>query len=298
MEAATTLLRTPALSSIRPMIARPGRSVVAFPLLLVLAGGFACQSRDPVILELEGESVRRSDFERYVAEVEARTGATSGPVDEAVRKGLLDAFLEERALAIEARRRGLLPKGAPAGDEPAAVTKLIATAVKAPTVTDAEIEAWHAAHPQGLSVPERVTLRQVLVSTLNEARDVRRRLATARDPRTFDTIARAQSKGPEAAVGGFMGTFERGQLPPELEAAAFALPEGDTSEPVETPLGYHVLKVESRQAAREIPFEDARERIRDRLVREKRAAAERAFVADVMARARVNHEAALVRSRS
>jgi peptidyl-prolyl cis-trans isomerase C len=139
----------------------------------------------------------------------------------------------------------------------------------------------------------------VLVATLNEARDVRRRLAKTRDPRAFDQLARTRSKGPEASVGGFMGTFERGQLPPELEAAAFALAEGATSEPIETPLGYHVLKVESRQAAREIPFEEARDRIRDRLVREKRAAAERAFVADVMARARVNHEAALVvRSRS
>jgi peptidyl-prolyl cis-trans isomerase C len=255
----------------------------------------ACERRDPAILSLDGESVRRSDFERYVAGVEARGG--SGPVDDTVRRGLLDAFLEERALVIEARHRGLLAKGSPAGDEAAAVTKLIATAVPRPDVTDAEVAAWHAAHPDELRVPERVTLRQVLVPTLNEARDVRRRLVKSRDPRSFDQIARTRSKGPEAAVGGFMGTFERGQLPPELEAAAFALPEGGTSEPFETALGYHVLRVESRQPAREIPFEEARERIRDRLVREKRAAAERAFVADVMARARVNHEAALVRSR-
>jgi len=267
-------------------------------LLAALALVVSCQSRDPAILRLDGESVRRSDFERYVADVEARAGGPRGSVDPEVRRGLLDAFLEERALVIEARHRGLLAKGAPRADEAAAVTKLIADAVPPPEVTDAEVEAWHAAHPEELLVPERVTLRQVLVSTKNEARDVRRRLAKARDPRTLDTIARAQSKGPEAAVGGFMGTFERGQLPPELEAAAFSLPAGATSEPVQTPLGYHILRVESRQAAREIPFEEARERIRDRLVREKRAAAQRAFVADVMARARVNHEAALVRSRS
>jgi parvulin-like peptidyl-prolyl isomerase len=273
---------------------------VLVSLLLGVAGlGLACQSRDPVILALEGESVRRSDFDRYLAEVQARTGAPDGPADEAVRRGLLDAFLEERALVIEARRRGLLPKGAPRSDEPAAVTKLIATAVATPEVTDAEVAEWHRTHPDELGVPERVALRQVLVGTLNEARDVRRRLAKAKDARMFDQIARTQSKGPEAPVGGFMGTFERGQLPPELEAAAFALPQGGTSEPVETPLGYHVLRVESRQPAREIPFEEARERIREQLVREKRTAAERAFAADLMARARVNHEAALVvRTRS
>jgi len=94
-----------------------------------------------------------------------------------------------------------------------------------------------------------------------------------------------------------MGSFERGQLPPELETAAFALPDGGTSEPIQSPLGYHVLRVESRQATRAIPLEEARERIRDRLAREKRGAAERAFVAEILARARVNHEAALRRSR-
>ena len=90
-----------------------------------------------------------------------------------------------------------------------------------------------------------------------------------------------------------MGSFERGQLPPELEAVAFALPEGATSEPVETGLGYHVLRVESRQPARAPTLDEARERIRARLAGAKRAEAERAFVAEVLARAKVNHEAAL-----
>ena len=72
-------------------------------------------------------------------------------------------------------------------------------------------------------MPEKVSLRQVLVATMAEAREVRRKLGS--DPRTFDSVARAVSKGPEATVGGYMGTFERGQLPPELEQAAFTLPE-------------------------------------------------------------------------
>ena len=264
----------------------PARLLLA---LLALAG---CEEKDPALLKLEGETVRRSDFERHISAVEARD---VGPVSREARSGLLDAFLEQRALVIEARHRGLLPANASAEQELEAVTRLLDESVRPPEVTEAEIAAWGAAHASELVIPERVSLRQVLVPTLNEARDVKRRLG--RDPRTFDTVARAVSKGPEAAVGGYMGSFERGQLPPELETAAFALPDGGTSEPIQSPLGYHVLRVESRQATRAIPLEEARERIRDRLAREKRGAAERAFVAEILARARVNHEAALRRSR-
>jgi hypothetical protein len=270
---------------IRPIMPARRRARVLLAALAVLA---ACDGGDPVILSLEGERVRRSDFERYVLAVEARG---LGPVDPAAREGLLDAFLEQRALVIEARHRGLLAPAATAEDEPRAVARLLADGVRPAGVTEEEIAAYFRAHAEELAIPDTVTLRQVLVSTLNEARDVKRRLA--RDPRAFEAIARSQSKAPEAAAGGYMGAFERGQLPPELEAAAFALPDGGTSDPLETPLGYHVLRVESRQQGRPTTLDEARERVRDRLARERQRGAERAFVAEVLARAKVNHEAAL-----
>lgn len=263
------------------------RRFAILPLTLSFVA-LACEGRDPVVLKLSGESVRRSDFDRHVAALEARG---LGPLSSEVRRGLLDSFLEERALVIEARQRGLVAAGATAEQEAAAVARLLATAVPKPRVSEQEITAWHASHAKELATPERVTLRQILVGSSNEARDVKRRLA--KDPRAFESLARTISKGPEAGLGGYMGSFERGQLPAELEAAAFALSEGAASDPVPSPLGYHVLRVESRQAAREIPLEEAHERIRDRLARDKREAAERAFVTEVMARAKVKHEAAL-----
>lgn len=264
----------------------PPRALAAVLAASALAAA-ACEAKDPVILELDGEAVRRSAFEQHLSGVTRGLG----PVDPEARSGLLEAFLEERALVIEARRRGHLPAGAPAADEPRAVARLLAGAVPPVEVGEDEIAAFYRTHAAELAVPETVTLRQIVVATLNEARDVRRRLA--RDPKAFDAIARSQSKGEEAGAGGYMGPFGHGQLPPELEAAAFALPEGATSEPVETALGYHVLRVESRQQARSPTLEETRERIRARLAREKREEAERAFVAQVLARAKVNHEAAL-----
>jgi len=264
------------------------RSLLSGALLAAVLVLAACEGKDPVILTLDGESVRRSDFERHLAALETRG---MGPLSEEARRGLLEAFLEQQALAIEARRRGLLARGAAAEDEPPAVLRLLADTVPPPAVSDAEIEAYYRTHPAERTVAESVALRQILVGTVNEARDVRRRVA--RDARAFETIARTLSKAPDAEMGGYMGRFERGQLPPELEAAAFSLPAGGTSEPVETALGYHVLRVESRQSARELSLDEARGRIREHLVRERQDVAARAFVAGILARARVNHEAAL-----
>jgi hypothetical protein len=271
------------MAAMRPLARlRPGLLLA----LVALAAG--CEGRDPVILRLDGSEVRRSEFVKYLAAVEARG---DGPLEPQARAGLLEAFLEERALVIEARARGHMADAKGPEDERRGVAKLLASEVAAPTVSEAEIRDYYGRHEQELARPPRVALRQILVGTLNEARDVKRRLA--RNPRAFDSIARSQSKGPEAEAGGDMGTFEPGQLPAELEAVAFALAEGQTSEPVESPLGYHVLRVDSRQEARAPSFEEARDLIHERLARARRSEAERAFVAGVMARSRVNHAAAL-----
>lgn len=263
--------------------------LLVLPLLAALAAG-ACRggrAADPVILELEGQVVRRSDFERHVAEVGARGGV---PLSPEVRRGLLDAFLEERVLVMQARKRGLLEEGAGPGEEQRAVTRLLSQAVAPPKVSEDEVAAYYRDHAAEMSVPETVTLRQILVASLNEARDVRRRLARA--PRDFEILARQTSRGPEAASGGLMGSFARGQLPPELEAAAFALRPGGTSDIVESSLGYHILRVEARREARVSSLEDAQGRIRALLAREKSDRSVRQFVAELLARAKVNHAAA------
>ena len=241
-----------------------------------------------MILTLDGAEVRRSEFLAYLKAIETRGEA---PLDPDARAGLLDAFLEQRALVIEARRRGLLGTGSAPDEEARAVARLLGRELKPAEVSEQEIREYYGQHERELVRPPRVSLRQVLVPTLNEARDVKRRLT--RDPKSFDSIARSQSKGPEAEAGGFMGVFEPGQLPAELEEVAFALDEGGTSDPVQSPLGYHVLRVDSRQAARAPSFEEAQDAIHDELSRKRRGEAERAFVAGIMARAKVNHAAAL-----
>ena len=264
-----------------------------------LALAFLClacrerQAADPVILALDDLSVRRSEFDAHVATLRAR--GLEGAEKPDVLRGILDAFLEERVLVLEARRRGLLAVGASPEQEEGAARTLLAEASGSASVGDAEIAAYYEDHRSELARPEEVTLRQILVPTLNEARDVRRRLA--RDPRSFEALAQTRSRGPEASAGGLMGTFTYGELPVELEAAAFALNEGATSDPVESPLGYHVLRVDARAPARERSLDECREEIRRTLLRDKSDAAGKELVRTLLGRAKVNHEAVTSRPR-
>jgi peptidyl-prolyl cis-trans isomerase C len=246
-------------------------------------------SPDPVILELDGDTVRRSDFERHLSDIETRGEITS--VAPEVRRALLDRYLEEQALVLEARHRGFAPVTSSPEDQKRGVARLLEEHLAGLTVTDDEVAAWYERHHEDLRQPETVTLRQILVATENEARDVQRRLA--RDPKSFENLAQSASKGPEASAGGLMGSFERGQLPAELEGAAFQLEPGRLSEVIASSLGYHVLRVESRQAPREPTLPESAERIRILLRSEKADRAAREFVAALLTRAKVNHAAAL-----
>ena len=247
---------------------------------------------DPVILALGGEEVRRSDFERYVSNVEARQG---GMLEPAVREALLADYLEKRVLVLQARSRGWVNAASSAEEEQSAVQRLLKQDVHSRIlVTDEEVARYYETHHAEFALPERVSVRQILVGTPNEARDALRRLG--KDPKNFEMLAQTLSRGPEAQQGGLMGTFSRGELPPELEAAAFSLKNGEISPVIETSLGHHILRVDALEAGRELSLEECRGRIKALLAGQKAQRSEREFIAGLMARAKVNNEAATARS--
>ena len=67
----------------------------------------------------------------------------------------------------------------------------------------------------------------------------------------FAALAKQYGQDGTAAAGGDLGWFGRGVMVPQFEAAAFALKPGAlSSEPVESPFGFHIIKVEDRKTAR------------------------------------------------
>jgi len=63
----------------------------------------------------------------------------------------------------------------------------------------------------------------------------------------FAELAKSMSEDPgSASAGGDLGPFTRGRMVKPFEEAAFALKPGEVSEPVLTPFGLHLIKVENR----------------------------------------------------
>jgi peptidyl-prolyl cis-trans isomerase SurA len=83
----------------------------------------------------------------------------------------------------------------------------------------------------------------------------------------FAALAKAKSEGPSAKEGGDLGFFRRGVMVPEFERAAFSLPVGGVSEPIRTKFGWHVIKIEEKRALAARPFEEMKEQLKDRLIR-------------------------------
>ncbi len=118
-------------------------------------------------------------------------------------------------------------------------------------------------------LPERVTARHILVSAgpgeeekslaLGAIEAAKIRIQSGE---SFEQVAAEVSTDPGTKDrGGELGTFGRGTMVPEFEEVAFDLPVGELSEPLVTPFGVHLIRVDEKLAPKLVPFEEAREQI-------------------------------------
>lgn len=85
-----------------------------------------------------------------------------------------------------------------------------------------------------------VRASHILVDTEDQAWAIKTRITEGED---FGALAEKYSKCPSKEKGGDLGFFNRGQMVPEFENAAFSTPIGGISDPVKTRFGWHLIKV-------------------------------------------------------
>lgn len=183
-------------------------------------------------------------------------------VKEAEKRGI-SSDAEVKALIETARRKIIVAK---------LIEKEVDEKVK---VGPDEAAEYYESHKEEFMTPLLLRASHILVKTAEAAEAVRQDVVAGAD---FEQTARTRSQDSTAMRGGDLGFFQKGQLVPEFEAAAFAMKKGEIGPVVKTQFGYHVMKLTDRVEPMLRDFRSVKPAVEQRLVKEKRSQAFREFV--------------------
>jgi peptidyl-prolyl cis-trans isomerase D len=140
------------------------------------------------------------------------------------------------------------------------------------TVSDAEIADAYNKNKARFTTPEKRSASHILITVAKDAKPADDAAAKAKaqailaeiqkNPGDFAKIAKAQSQDPGSAeLGGDLGVVEKGLFDKPVEDAIFQLKEGETSGPVRSSFGYHIVKVTKVVPASQKSLEEAKPEI-------------------------------------
>ncbi len=124
-------------------------------------------------------------------------------------------------------------------------------------VNDTEIKAHFETNKTKFSTPEQTDTSHILVDSEEECKEIHNKIIN--NGITFEDAAKAHSKCPSKEKGGNLGSYPKGQMVPEYEAVAFSMKKDEISEPVKTQFGYHIIRLNEKQEAADVKFEDVKE---------------------------------------
>ena len=143
------------------------------------------------------------------------------------------------------------------------------SAVPAAAVDEAALHKRYQEQIGKYSSTEKRDVAHILVTVAANASDADKKAAEAKAKKVaaeakapgadFAALARANSDDAGSkARGGSLGLIAKGGMPGAFDDTAFAMRAGEVRGPVKTDFGWHIIKVNTVQAAVQRPFEDVR----------------------------------------
>lgn len=164
-------------------------------------------------------------------------------------------------------------------------------------VTPQQAQDFYEKNPDQFKRPEQVRASHILI-TVQQGADVAAKAAAKRKAEgvlkqvkagsDFASLAKANSQDPGSAInGGDLGFFQRGQMVPPFDQAAFTMKPGSTSELVETQFGYHIIRVMEKKEAGTVSLDEVRPQLEQYLQNLNRQREMQAFVDGLKAKGKV-----------
>ena len=221
------------------------------------------------------------------AAVEAQLGQIRGsfPSDQAFQQGIAAQGLTLDQVRKQTRENLLVQKVI----EAEVASKIV--------VQDAEINAFYQQNVERFKQGDTVHASHILIALPENSTPAQKTqaktkaqavLKQVRGGGDFASIARTESQDPGSAQnGGDLGFFARGQMTPAFEEAAFATRPGAISNVVETPFGFHVVKVHERRPPRTAPLAEVGGQIKQFLEQGQRQQKLEQFVEQVRTKSKI-----------
>jgi peptidyl-prolyl cis-trans isomerase C len=284
-----------------PCLRRPASFRSALVLCAALAAASsACKSKGratksgPVVATVGNDTITADEFKKRLDEVSPFLRARYNTTER--KKEFLENLVRNELLAQEAEKRGL--DQSPAVREQmkrAMIQELLKQQLDerltGADISDDELKKFYDAHIDDFVKPERARVfRLLLVAKQGDAKaraaakkqaqallkDVEDREKNG-DGNAFQAVVMKSSQDSATkALGGDLRFLSKEEMAkafsPELADAAFALKNpGEKSQPVETPHGVELVKLQVKTVALDRKFDESKESIRGRMARERRS---------------------------
>lgn len=231
-----------------------------------------------ILASVAGNPITEEDVARFMAALGERGAAYNNPEGQ---KMILEELIANKLFLADAKKNlleyedGFKKKLAQIKDR-LLVDYAMEKALGKIAATEADAKKYYDEHAEEMSGGETVNASHILVSEEEKANEILAKIQAG--DITFEDAAKEYSSCPSKENGGSLGDFGRGQMVPEFDTACFEMAIGELRGPVKTQFGYHIIRLNGKNAAEPIPYERIKEEIRRRLTAEKQEAAYRSKI--------------------
>lgn len=143
------------------------------------------------------------------------------------------------------------------------------------TVGDSELKRYYQEHREQFAFPEEYQLSQIIIkpSSSDGMADAlakaRRAMDDLKRGEKFEDVALQYSDGANSLRGGRLGFVRQGELWPVIEQAVSRLAPGGISDPLESPEGVHIIRLDDKKPRQFRPYEDVRREVQELVYQQK-----------------------------
>ena len=251
------------------MFSKPNK-ILSFLVALLFLTGCAQKHSGTVLARFGGSKITGPEFKEKMQNLPKEIKN----VARYHQKDFLEEMVNERYLYQEAMRRNIqnepeVKQLLEAARRKIVIAKLIQEEIdKKISLGPDDATNFYESHKEEFMTPLLLRAAHILVKTEAESNEIKSQLDAGAD---FEQLARAKSLDTTGIRGGDLGFFQKGQMIPEFEEAAFKMKKGEVSGVIKTPFGYHIIKLTDRAEPAQRDFRQVKNLVEKQLLNDKRS---------------------------